>query len=66
EREVALFLKTRRALVQQVETEVRALHPYKVPCVVAFDLVGGNAAYLDWVAGETRGATAGAAPAPAP
>lgn len=55
EREVAMFMKTRRALVPDVDKAVRALHPYDVPCVVAFDLSDGNEAYLAWVSKETRG-----------
>ena len=53
EPEVALFLKTRRALVPALEQAVRTLHPAQVPCIVAFDLVGGHAPYLAWVDAET-------------
>jgi periplasmic divalent cation tolerance protein len=28
---------------------VRALHPYELPEVVALPVLGGSAAYLDWV-----------------
>lgn len=55
--EVAMFLKTRRALLPEIEAVVRALHPHKVPCVVAFDLVGGHAPYFAWVDSETSHAT---------
>lgn len=55
EREVAMFLKTRRALVPDVERAVKALHPYEVPCIVAFELVAGNTEYLAWIDQETRG-----------
>lgn len=51
--EVALLLKTRAALVADVERAVRAAHRYDVPCVVAWPIVGGSAPYLDWVATET-------------
>ncbi|HEX2022721.1 MAG TPA: divalent-cation tolerance protein CutA [Candidatus Thermoplasmatota archaeon] len=51
--EVAMFLKTRRARVPEVVRAVEELHPYEVPCVVAFDLVGGAARYLAWVDAET-------------
>lgn len=52
-REVVMFLKTRRALVPRIEAAVRVLHPDKTPCIVAFDLAGGSADYLAWVAEET-------------
>lgn len=47
--EVAMFLKTRRENVDAVVAAVREAHPYEVPCVVAFDLVGGDAGYLRWI-----------------
>lgn len=53
DREVVMLMKTRRSLFRDVEAAVRELHPAKVPCVVAFDLAGGHAAYLDWIDQET-------------
>ena len=64
DREVAMFMKTRRALVPALEQAVRALHPYKVPCVVALALVGGGADYLEWVGKETSGLSDGASAGP--
>ena len=55
EREVAMFMKTRRALVPDVLREARALHPHEVPCIVAFDLAAGEKDYLSWVAEATKG-----------
>lgn len=53
--EVAMFLKTRRALVDEVARAVAALHPYDVPCAVAFELgEGGHAPYHAWIDAETR------------
>ena len=51
--EVAMLLKTLRARVDEVLRAVEELHPYEVPCVVAFPLAAGSPAYLDWVARET-------------
>lgn len=52
--EVAMFLKTRRELVPRLEQAIRTLHPHQVPCIVAFDLVGGHAPYLAWIDAETH------------
>ena len=52
-REIAMFMKTRRAHIPRIEAAVRVLHPYETPCIVAFDLAGGHTPYLDWVAKET-------------
>lgn len=53
--EVAMFLKTTRALVDDVARAVKELHPYDVPCAVAFELGAGHAPYYAWVDAETRG-----------
>ena len=53
-REVAMFLKTRRALVPDVVKAVKAAHPYEVPCAVGFDLGEGDPGYYAWVEAETR------------
>ncbi len=52
--EVALILKTRRDLVDRVVERVLELHSYKCPCVVAWPIENGNAAYLDWIGAETE------------
>ena len=54
EAEFAMLLKTRRALVPDLERGLAASHPYDVPCVVAWSIVDGAAAYLAWVGEETR------------
>ncbi len=52
--EVALVLKTRRSLIDAATTRIKALHSYDCPCVVALDISGGNAEFLNWIANETR------------
>ena len=54
EPEARVGLHTRRSLVQAVVARTVELHPYDVPCVIALPLVGGNPAYLEWLAAETR------------
>ena len=54
EAEARVGLHTRRALVPAIVARTAELHPYDVPCVIAVPLVGGNPAYLDWLAAETR------------
>ena len=56
EPEARVALHTRRSLVEALTARVVALHPYDVPCVIALPLVGGNPAYLRWIAEETAGA----------
>ena len=54
EAEARVGLHTRRALVPAIVARTTQLHPYDVPCVIALPLVGGNPAYLEWLAAETR------------
>jgi periplasmic divalent cation tolerance protein len=53
--EATLLIKTRRALVPRLTEEVKAIHPYSVPEVIALPLDGalGNPDYLAWVRAET-------------
>ena len=56
EPEVRVGLHTRRSLVPAIVARADELHPYDVPCVIALPLVGGNPAYFEWIAQETRSA----------
>lgn len=55
EPEVVLIAKSRADLVDRVSARVADLHPYDVPCVVALDVRGGHAPYLEWVRAEATG-----------
>ena len=54
EGESRVALHTRRSLVPAIVERTKELHSYAVPCVIALPLVGGNPAYLEWIAAETR------------
>jgi periplasmic divalent cation tolerance protein len=54
EAEARVALHTRRSLVPAIVARTEQLHAYDVPCVIALPLVGGNPAYLEWIAEETR------------
>lgn len=53
--EARVALHTRRSLVPAIVARAGDLHPYAVPCVIALPIIGGNPAYLEWLADETRG-----------
>jgi len=57
-RETVLILKTRAELADAVTAKIRELHSYSCPCVVALPVAGGNPAFLEWIAAETRDAPA--------
>lgn len=52
--EIQLLIKTRRDRLPALSDRLRALHPYAVPELIAFEAVGGLPDYLHWVAEETR------------
>jgi periplasmic divalent cation tolerance protein len=51
--EIAAFIKTRRALVDEVIAAARPLHPYTVPCFLVLPIEAGNADYLAWARAQT-------------
>ena len=51
--EVAMIAKTTAGQFAALEQRVRALHPYEVPCIVAWPHSHGTAPFLDWIAAET-------------
>ena len=52
ENEVIGWAKTTRDRLPALVEAVRELHPYDLPCVVAYQAVGGLAEYLGWVESE--------------
>lgn len=49
-----LMLKTRQDLFSALEQEIRALHPYEVPEIIALPMVAGSKPYLQWIDQETN------------
>ena len=47
--EVLLIAKTTKAKFDDLEREVRALHSYETPEIVAVPLVAGSTPYLEWL-----------------
>lgn len=48
-----LVVKTRQARVEALVAEVKGLHSYAVPEIIALPVVEGNPDYLAWVRSET-------------
>jgi periplasmic divalent cation tolerance protein len=55
EQEAVLLLKTRAELFDALAARARALHPYEVPCVVAWPIVAESAEYGTWIRAQTAG-----------
>ena len=49
QQEVLLIAKTTQSKFEDLEKEVRALHSYETPEIVAFPLTAGSDPYLAWL-----------------
>jgi periplasmic divalent cation tolerance protein len=47
-------IKTRQDLFPALERQIKSVHPYEVPEIVALPIVAGSASYLQWIDEETR------------
>ena len=54
ERETLLICKSRLQRMEQLVAQVKALHSYSVPEVLALPIVAGSREYLDWVQNATK------------
>lgn len=53
EKETLMVVKTRRTLLRSLSKEVKRLHSYDTPEIIALPIVDGSPAYLDWLAQGT-------------
>lgn len=51
--EAVLVAKTLDTNLERLVKRVKKLHTYKVPCIVALPIVGGNEGFLRWIKSET-------------
>lgn len=54
EREMLMLVKTRTALLNELIDQVREMHVYDAPEIVALPIIGGSADYLNWMDAQTR------------
>src|ERR1044072_8788643 len=52
--EILLIAKTSVAKFADLEREVRALHSYETPEIVAVPILAGSAPYLEWLAASLK------------
>lgn len=52
--EVLLIIKTKKSLVDKLITEVKKLHSYTVPEIIALPIIAGNKDYLAWIDKSVR------------
>jgi periplasmic divalent cation tolerance protein len=51
--ELLLMIKSRQALLPDLTSHVRGLHPYAECEVIATPIVGGSASYIQWILDST-------------
>lgn len=52
--EVPLLIKTTAVRYDALAAAIGERHPYELPELIALPITAGSAAYLAWIAGETR------------
>ncbi len=50
--ESLLIIKTKRSLLKRLVKVIKEKHSYRVCEVIAFPIIAGNKAYLDWIEAE--------------
>ena len=52
--EVQLFIKTTKQRYPDLESKIKALHPYELPEISAVPIVAGLGEYLNWIDSSTQ------------
>lgn len=53
--EAALSVKTTARKVNEIIKEVKKIHSYELPCIISYEISGGDRDYLNWVSAEVAG-----------
>ena len=54
EREWQCLAKTEAGLYPEVETAIRAVHPYEEPEILAIPILAGSRGYLNWISANVE------------
>lgn len=52
--EVIIIAKTKQALMNEFIENVKTLHSYECPCIVAMPIIDGNEPFIKWIRDETK------------
>ena len=53
-KETLLVIKSREDKIDSIIKEVRSLHSYEVPEIIALPIIAGSKDYLDWIDDSTK------------
>ncbi|HOJ70991.1 MAG TPA: divalent-cation tolerance protein CutA [Syntrophorhabdaceae bacterium] len=48
------LIKSTKGLFRDVEDAIKAVHPYKVPEIVAVPIINGSDDYINWIGNEVK------------
>ncbi len=48
-REVLLIAKSKRSLINEIVSQVKLMHSYQVPEIIAVPIIAGNRDYIKWI-----------------
>lgn len=54
DKESLLVIKTKKSLFELLVSEVKKVHPYSVPEIIAIPVIDGNKEYLKWIDDVTK------------
>jgi periplasmic divalent cation tolerance protein len=52
--ELLLIAKSKKSLIHKIIRQVKLLHSYKVPEIIALPIVAGNRDYINWINESVR------------
>lgn len=52
--EVLLLIKTASTCWERLEAEIKRLHPYELPEIIAVPITAGHKPYIDWIKAGTK------------
>ena len=47
--EAILILKSQKDRLEEVTKRIKQIHSYDLPCILAIQIEGGNAKFLEWI-----------------
>jgi periplasmic divalent cation tolerance protein len=53
DQEVLMIAKSRNDIMENIIAEVKKLHSYETPEIIAMPIVSGSSDYLEWITAET-------------
>lgn len=48
------FIKSKKALYDELEKVIKEIHPYETPEIIAMPIVSGSTGYLKWLGNELK------------